>query len=83
MLHLLAHPIFVFQGKRKCLGESIAESEIFTFLAGMIQKYQLLPVQPGHKYEINKPVLGLGLLPQQYEILVKRRDPGEGRNHSH
>ena len=67
------HKLMTFSiGKRNCIGEGVAEAAIFSFLTGLIQKFKLLPVEPGHKYEI-KPVFGGNLVPHHYEIKVEKR----------
>ena len=67
------HKLLTFSiGKRNCIGEAVAEAAVFSFLTGLIQKFKLLPVDTGHKYE-TKPVLGANLAPQEYEIKIERR----------
>ena len=67
------HKLLTFSiGKRNCIGEAVAETAIFSFLTGLVQKYKLLPISSSHKYE-TEPVFGGTLLPHPYEIRIKRR----------
>ena len=67
------HKLLTFSiGKRNCIGEAVAETAIFSFLTGLIQRYQLLPVNSSHVYE-TKPVFGGALIPHPFEIKVRRR----------
>ena len=67
------HKLLTFSiGKRNCIGEAVAETAIFSFLTGLIQQYKLLPISSSHKYE-TKPVFGGAIVPQKYDVKIKRR----------
>ncbi|GAB0089840.1 Probable cytochrome P450 305a1 [Sergentomyia squamirostris] len=54
------------QGKRRCLGDTLARACIFTFFTGIVQKYELTP-DPDALPDINlKP--GITLSPKPYKI---------------
>jgi len=62
----------VFAGKRRCLGEVLARSCIFTFFAGVLQNFEILPV-PGKEIPGEAPMPGLLLSPQPYTVMMKPR----------
>lgn len=62
----------VFAGKRRCLAEALARSCIFTFFAGVLQKFEILPV-PGKELPGEAPMPGLLLSPQPYTVMLKPR----------
>ncbi|CAG5115333.1 unnamed protein product [Candidula unifasciata] len=59
-------------GRRVCLGESMAKSELFLFLSNMFQRFQFLPSNPNcipppaHKN-------GIVITPQPYEVRIMER----------
>lgn len=61
-------------GRRMCLGEAMAQAELFLFLSNMIQKFKFLPkdkVPP--KY--TDYMFGFTRLPRPYEVrLVERNE---------
>ncbi|XP_063236595.1 methyl farnesoate epoxidase-like [Bacillus rossius redtenbacheri] len=61
-------------GKRRCLGEALARSCLFTFFAGILQRYQLLRA-PGQQLPRDEPRPGLTMSPQPYSVLLRPRQP--------
>jgi cytochrome P450 len=62
----------VFAGKRRCLGEALARSCVFTFFTGVLQNFEILPV-PGKELPGEAPMPGLLLSPQPYTVMLKPR----------
>ncbi|KAH9504912.1 cytochrome P450 2 sub U member 1 [Bulinus truncatus] len=59
-------------GRRACLGESMTKTELFLYLANMIQKFEFLPVDPDHPPP-RKYVFGLTVSPEPYECRIVER----------
>ena len=59
-------------GKRQCLGETLARSELFIFFAGLLQHFKIEEEVPGILPSENY-IVGATTLPQPFKIrLVKR-----------
>lgn len=69
------------QGRRKCLGEQLARSCMFTFLAGIAQRFSIeLPstaTTTGDVHQQQRPqrelLPGIVLTPKQYQVVFKAR----------
>ncbi|KAH9489494.1 Cytochrome P450 2C3 [Bulinus truncatus] len=59
-------------GRRACLGESMAKTELFLYLANMIQKFEFLPVDPDHPPPM-KYIVGVTVSPVPYEVRIVSR----------
>ncbi|XP_036600773.1 cytochrome P450 2B11-like [Trichosurus vulpecula] len=55
-------------GKRICLGEGIARSELFLFLTTILQNFSLVSLKPPEDLDIRPRESGLGTLPPIYEL---------------
>lgn len=60
------------QGKRRCLGESLARACLFTFFVGILQKFRL-ESPPDAELPSLKTLPGIVLSPQPYKVLFKSR----------
>lgn len=60
------------QGKRRCLGETLARGCLFTFIVGILQKFSI-ELPPDGKLPQHKPQPGLLTAPTPYEIVFKCR----------
>lgn len=60
------------QGKRRCLGEALARAALFTYLVGILQKFNL-ELPPDAERPSTKPLPGIMNSVQPYKILFKRR----------
>ncbi|KFV68627.1 Cytochrome P450 2J2 [Dryobates pubescens] len=58
-------------GKRACLGEVMARSELFLFFTALLQKFTFQP-PPGTTYSL-KPKLGITMAPEPYKICAVPR----------
>ena len=59
-------------GKRQCLGETLAKSELFIFFAGLLQHFKIEEEDPGVIPSDNY-IVGATTLPEPFKIrLVKR-----------
>ncbi|KAH9489492.1 Cytochrome P450 2C3 [Bulinus truncatus] len=59
-------------GRRACLGESMAQTELFLYLANMVQKFEFLPVDPDKPPSV-KYTVGLLVTPGAYEVKIVSR----------
>ncbi len=61
-------------GKRVCLGQTLAEKELFIFFTGILQQFEILPV-PGTVLPSYVDIYPKALLrtPPPYEVIFKRR----------
>lgn len=60
------------QGKRKCLGENLARSCLFTFFVGILQKYRL-ELADNMDMPSLETLPGIVLSPKPYKVLFKKR----------
>ncbi|KFV68626.1 Cytochrome P450 2J5 [Dryobates pubescens] len=58
-------------GKRACLGEVMARSELFLFFTALLQKFTFQR-PPGTTYSL-KPKMGLTMAPEPYKICAVPR----------
>lgn len=62
------------QGKRKCLGETLARACLFTFFVGILQKYSVkMPENSNCRPTKDGLLPGLVVSPKPYEVLLCRR----------
>lgn len=64
------------QGRRKCLGEQLARSCMFTFFAGIAQRFSIeLPLTSDKKHllPVRDLLPGIVLSPKQYHVVFKPR----------
>ncbi|XP_060077653.1 cytochrome P450 2B4-like [Ylistrum balloti] len=71
-VHGTEHVIPFFFGRRVCMGEALARSELFLFITSMVQRFQFKPVDPDNIPPI-KGVLGAAHKPYAYECIAERR----------
>uniref|UniRef100_A0A5F8GDC6 Cytochrome P450 n=1 Tax=Monodelphis domestica TaxID=13616 RepID=A0A5F8GDC6_MONDO len=55
-------------GKRACLGEGIARTELFLFFTTILQNFSLVSSKPLEDLDIRPQCSGLGTLPQIYKL---------------
>lgn len=60
------------QGKRRCLGEALARAALFTYLVGILQKFNV-ELPPDAERPSTKPLPGIMNSVQPYQVLFKRR----------
>lgn len=59
------------QGKRRCLGEQLARGCLFTFFAGILQRFE---VRVGGDDKIDENLLpGITLSPKPYQVVFSKR----------
>ncbi|KAH9489487.1 Cytochrome P450 2C3 [Bulinus truncatus] len=59
-------------GRRACLGESLAKTELFLYLANMVQTFEFLPVDPDHPPPV-KYKFGITVSPDPYKVRAVKR----------
>ena len=59
-------------GRRVCLGEALAKTELHMLTAMLFQKFSFFPA-PGEKLEGKMLDTGLGCIPAGYKIIAKPR----------
>ncbi|KAH9489495.1 Cytochrome P450 2C3 [Bulinus truncatus] len=59
-------------GRRACLGESMAQTELYLYLANVIQKFEFLPVDPDQPPSV-KYTVGLLVTPGAYKVKIVSR----------
>lgn len=60
------------QGRRRCLGESLARACLFTFFAGIMNRFEV-HLQPGDLVPERKLLPGIVLSPKPYRVVFKDR----------
>ena len=65
--------VFYLTGRRSCLGELLARQEMFLFIAGLAQSFDILPPEGQDHVDISD-ILGITLAPKPFNVrLVARR----------
>ncbi|KAK3593221.1 hypothetical protein CHS0354_002754 [Potamilus streckersoni] len=59
-------------GRRICIGQKVAQMELFIFLTSMIQKFQFLPEDPCHLPDLEGN-LGMTYSPRDFKVRIVRR----------
>ncbi|KAK3593222.1 hypothetical protein CHS0354_002756 [Potamilus streckersoni] len=59
-------------GRRICIGEKVAQMELFIFLTSMMQKFQFLPEDPYHLPDLEGN-LGIVYSPKDFQVRIVRR----------
>jgi cytochrome P450 len=59
-------------GKRQCLGETLAKSELFIFFAGLLQQFRIEEEVPGI-LPTDDYLMGATTLPQPFKIRILKR----------
>lgn len=59
-------------GKRRCMGEMLAKSDLFLFISTLLQNFSFL-VPPGHPIPTAKPLDGATASVRQYTALLVSR----------
>ena len=59
-------------GKRRCLGETLAKSELFLFFTGIVQQFSLLPEIRG-ELPTEDSRNGITVLPKPFKVILKPR----------
>ncbi|KAK7489900.1 hypothetical protein BaRGS_00018922, partial [Batillaria attramentaria] len=58
--------------RRVCLGESLARTELFLYLATMIQRFQFLPPEDGQLPSL-EGILGISNSPKPFKVRLVPR----------
>ncbi|OWF51175.1 cytochrome P450 2H2-like [Mizuhopecten yessoensis] len=66
------HVISFFFGRRVCMGEALARSELFLFLTSMVQRFQFKPEDPDNIPPV-KGNLGITFKPCEYKCIAEKR----------
>ncbi|XP_033744152.1 cytochrome P450 2B19-like [Pecten maximus] len=67
------HVIPFFFGRRVCMGEALARSELFLFLTSMVQRFQLKPTGLDGIPSVKGQFQGMGKKPPTYKCIAKKR----------
>ena len=59
-------------GKRSCLGETLAKTELYLFFTGLVQHYKFLPENEG-VYPTEESTFGITLLPKPFRVRLLDR----------
>ena len=59
-------------GKRQCLGETLAKTELFLFFTGLVQQFKFLPEVEG-VYPTEESVFGITVSPKTFKIRLLNR----------
>ncbi|KAI8747686.1 cytochrome P450 2J1 [Biomphalaria glabrata] len=59
-------------GRRVCLGESMAKTELFLYLSSLIQRFHLLPVHPDQPPPMDY-IYGVTMIPKTYQLRLIER----------
>nr|AEO50742.1 cytochrome P450 I f2-like protein [Biomphalaria glabrata] len=60
-------------GRRVCLGESMAKTELFLYLSSLIQRFHLLPVHPDQPPPMDY-IHGITMIPKPYQLKLIERN---------
>ncbi|XP_060084175.1 cytochrome P450 2J4-like [Ylistrum balloti] len=71
-VHGTEHVIAFFFGRRVCLGEALARSELFLFISSMIQRFHIKPVDENNIPPV-KGILGVTFKPCPFECIAEKR----------
>ena len=61
-------------GKRQCLGETLAKTELYLFFTGLVQQYTFLPEKDG-VYPTEESIFGVTALPKPFKVRLLERNP--------
>ena len=73
LIKSLTKSFYFFAGRRSCLGEILARQEMFLFIAGWIQRFNIEPGTDGMKID-DKPIVESTLSPPPFKIRMFSRD---------
>jgi len=59
-------------GKRQCLGETLAKTELFLFFTGLVQQFKFLPEVEG-VYPSEESVFGITVSPKTFKVRFLNR----------
>ena len=59
-------------GRRQCLGEALARTQLFLFFTALVQHYTFLPEHPG-VYPGEQADFGITLLPKPFKVTLRNR----------
>ena len=60
-------------GKRQCLGETLAKTELYLFFTGLVQQYTFLPEKEGVYPNTDEGIFGITLVPKPFNVRLKDR----------
>lgn len=64
--------VYIFVGRRRCIGENLAKETIFIFLSSLLQKFEIRVLDEDK--DNAKPILdGVTLTPAPFEVKFIRR----------
>uniref|UniRef100_H2YCS4 Uncharacterized protein n=1 Tax=Ciona savignyi TaxID=51511 RepID=H2YCS4_CIOSA len=64
-------------GARSCIGEKLAQTEIYLFLANIIKRFEILPdLGSKHPPPLNDGVTGFAFTPFSFKVVLKIRNSG-------
>ena len=66
------HFVPFLMGKRQCLGETLAKTELFLFFTGLMQQYKFLPEVEG-VYPTEECDFGVTVLPKPFKVRMVNR----------
>ena len=64
---------YILRGRRSCLGEVLARQEIFLFITGILQQYDVRPPENQDRVDV-KEVVGVTITPTPYEVRLLKRN---------